>query len=126
MDSLSRVLTALRREQPDRVPIVEFVIDPKVAKAAVPGCTSTADCMDKLNMDAVSCGVQFTPVEHRQDGSWTDEWGVAYKPGPEVASHPVSGPINSMNPATAAAGLSRATRLLVTGGRMPSRILTKS
>ena len=96
MDSLSRVLTALRREQPDRVPIVEFVIDPKVAKAAVPHCTDVANCMDKLNMDAVSCGVQFAPVQHHQDGTWIDEWGVTYKPGPEVADHPISGPITSM------------------------------
>ena len=97
MNSRDRVLTALRRQQPDRVPRVEFVIDPKVAKAAVPNCTDVADCMDKLNMDAVSCGVQFAPVEHHQDGTWTDEWGVLYKPGPEVVAHPVSGPIASMS-----------------------------
>jgi uroporphyrinogen decarboxylase len=53
--------------------------------------------MDKLNMDAVSCGVQFAPVEHRQDGTWIDEWGVLYKSGPEVVAHPVSGPIASMD-----------------------------
>ena len=96
MNSRYRVLAALRREQPDRVPIVEFVIDPKVAKSAVPDCVDMADCMDRLNMDAVSCGVQFAPVENHPDGTWIDEWGVLYKSGPEVVAHPVSGPITSM------------------------------
>lgn len=97
MNSQERVLTAVRRQQPDRVPIIELVIDPKVAKAAVPDCTDVADCMDKLNIDSVSCGVEFGAVEHRQDGTWIDEWGVTYKSGPEVVSHPVAGPISSMS-----------------------------
>lgn len=97
MNSTDRVLTALRCQQPDRVPIVEMVIDPKVAKAAVPDCQAVADCMDKLDMDCVSCGVRFSPVENREDGTWVDEWGVIYKSGPEVVAHPVCGPISSMN-----------------------------
>ena len=96
MTSRERVLTALRRDEPDRVPVVELLIDPKVAKGAVPESSDVADCMDRLDMDAVSCGVAFSPVEHREDGSWTDEWGVLYKPGAEVLAHPVKGPINSM------------------------------
>ena len=95
MNSRQRVITALRREQPDRVPIVEFLIDPKVAKAAVPDCIDVADCMDQLNMDAVSCGVLFQPVEHYQDETWLDEWGVLYKSGVEVVAHPLKGPIAS-------------------------------
>lgn len=97
MNSRERVLVALRREQPDRVPIVEFVIDPKVAKAAVPESSDVADCMDRLNMDAVSCGVQFVKVEDRPDGTWIDEWGVAYLDGPEVVAHPIRGPIATMD-----------------------------
>lgn len=37
MNSLERVRSALQRGQPDRVPIAEFLIDLKVAQAAVPG-----------------------------------------------------------------------------------------
>ena len=97
MNSTDRVLTALRCQQSDRVPIVEMVIDPKVAKAAVPDRQDVADCMDKLDMDCVSCGVLFSPVEDREDGTWVDEWGVIYKSGPEVVAHPVCGPISSMD-----------------------------
>lgn len=45
--------------QPDRVPVVEFVIDEKVARAAVPDCRDVADCMDRLDMDCVGCGAFF-------------------------------------------------------------------
>jgi len=96
MNSRERVITALRRGQPDKVPVVEFVVDPKVAKAAVPGCRDVADCMDRLNMDAVGCGVKFDAVEQREDGTWVDEWGVLYMTTAEVVPHPVRGPITSM------------------------------
>ncbi len=96
MNSPERVQTALRRGQPDRVPIVEFVIDPKVAEAAVPGCVDTSDCKDRLGMDSVGCGVQFDAVEEHADGTYVDEWGVTYRRNPEVVAHPVRGPIETM------------------------------
>ena len=89
-------MAALRREEVDRVPIVEFVIDPRVAKAMVPDCLDVADCMDRIGLDAVCCGVNFDTVERKPDGSWIDEWGVTYLPSPEAISHPVHGPIASM------------------------------
>ena len=42
--------------------MMEMVIDPKVAAAAVPGCKDMPDCMDKLDMDGVGCGVVFSRV----------------------------------------------------------------
>jgi uroporphyrinogen decarboxylase len=96
MNSPQRVDVAMRRGQPDRVPIVEFVIDPKVAEAAVPGCVDTSDCKDRLGMDSVGCGVRFDPVETYDDGAWVDEWGVTYRQNPEVVAHPVRGPIETM------------------------------
>jgi uroporphyrinogen decarboxylase len=95
MNSVERVKTALRRGQPDRVPVLEFVIDERVAARAVPGCRDVADCMDRLDMDAVGCGASFPPVCHGDDGTYVDEWGVTYKPGPEAVAHPVAGPIKT-------------------------------
>jgi len=37
MTSPTRVEAALRLGQPDRVPVLEFVVNEKVARAAVPG-----------------------------------------------------------------------------------------
>ena len=97
MNSRERILAALRREQPDRVPVAEFLIDPKVAQAAIPEARDMADCMDKLGMDNICCGVVFSEVDRHDDGTWIDEWGVTYKYGSEVLSHPICGPISSMD-----------------------------
>ena len=69
MNSSERVKAALRRQKPDRVPILEFVMDPKVAAAAAPGCRDVADCMDRLGLDGVACGKLLphgTPQEVRE------------------------------------------------------------
>jgi uroporphyrinogen decarboxylase len=99
VNSVERVFAALRREQPDRVPVIEFLIDENVARAAHPGCRDVADCMDRLGLDAVACGACFPPVRENPDGSYVDEWGVTYRSGPEAVAHPVSGPIRTMGDA---------------------------
>jgi uroporphyrinogen decarboxylase len=98
---VERVHTALRNQQPDRVPVVEFLIDEAVARAAAPDCRDVADAMDRLGFDAVGCGARFERIEERPDGSFVDEWGVTYKPSPEAVSHPVSGPIRNRSDAEA-------------------------
>jgi uroporphyrinogen decarboxylase len=75
---------------------MEFVVDEKVARAAMPGCRDVADCMDRLDMDAVGCGASFPPVRENADGSYVDEWGVTYRRGPEAVAHPVAGPVRTM------------------------------
>lgn len=98
MNSYERVKIALElKEEPDRVPIVEFVIDPKVIREACPGAKDQADFARVMGLDAVSCGAQFNKVSENDDGTYVDEWGVTYKGGPEVVAHPIKGPIESMN-----------------------------
>ncbi|MDD4869391.1 MAG: uroporphyrinogen decarboxylase family protein [Kiritimatiellae bacterium] len=99
MNSVERVHTALKRKQPDRVPVIEFVVDEKVAKAAVPGCRDVADCMDQLDMDNVGCGAYFETVQRNADGSFIDEWGITYLPSEEAVAHPLRGPIVTMDDA---------------------------
>ncbi len=41
MTSYERVVAAFRRQEPDRVPIFELMIDPKVIDAILPGATFT-------------------------------------------------------------------------------------
>lgn len=101
MNSVERVRAALRLRQPDRVPVLEFVIDEKVARAAVPGGADVADCMDRLGMDGVGCGAHFEIVARNPDGSYVDEWGVTYKRSPEAVAHPHRGPIETMDDARA-------------------------
>ena len=99
MNSVDRVHTALKLGQPDRVPVLEFVVDEKVARAAMPGCRDVADCMDRLDMDGVGCGAYFAKVSANPDGSYTDEWGVTYLPSPEAVAHPLRGPIATLEDA---------------------------
>ena len=101
MNSVERVHTALKLGQPDRVPVLEFVVDEKVARAAAPGCRDVADCMDRLDMDGVGCGALFEQVQTFEDGSYTDAWGVLYRPGPEAVAHPLRGPIETLEDALA-------------------------
>ena len=56
MDSPERVLTALRGEQPDRVPLMEIIVDPKVVQALHPGC-------DRFDPDDAAC------VRHPRPGA---------------------------------------------------------
>jgi hypothetical protein len=85
-NSAKRVEQALRLGQPDRVPVVEFLIDERVAAAAVPGCRDVADCMDRLGMDCVCCRAEYGKIREFDDGLFLDEWGVLYKPGREAVS----------------------------------------
>ncbi len=101
MNSIERVHCALRGEQPDRVPVVEFVIDEKVFARAVPGCRDVADCMDRLGMDSVGCGAFFGKVRENSDGSFVDEWGVTYISNTEAVAHPVAGPVKTLADAKA-------------------------
>lgn len=101
MNSVERVMTALRGGAPDRVPVLEFLVDEKVAAAAAPGCRDVADCMDRLDMDAVGCGASFPPIRENSDGTYVDEWDVTYKPGAEAVAHPIRGPIKTLADAKA-------------------------
>ena len=101
MTSPTRVEAALRLGQPDRVPVLEFVVNEKVARAAVPGCRDVADCMDQLDMDGVGCSAHFETVSRNPDGSFVDEWGVTYFPSVEAVAHPVRGPIETLDDARA-------------------------
>jgi uroporphyrinogen decarboxylase len=95
MGSVERVMTALALKQPDRVPVMEFVVDEAVARRAAPGCRDAADAMDRLGMDAVACGAVFRRTAEHADGTYTDEWGVRYKPGPEAVAHPLDGSLRT-------------------------------
>lgn len=99
MTSKERVLTALHGNVPDRVPVVEFVIDENVARRAAPGCMDVADCMDRIGMDGVGCGASFATVRENADGSYIDEWGVTYLPCAEQVAHPLAGPVQSRDDA---------------------------
>ena len=94
MNGYERVMTAMRRGQPDRVPIIETSIDAKVIDAVVPGGDMPA-FVEKLDLDAIGCG----PFYRRDDlpgNRYRDEWGTIYHADPQLLGSPLDGPIHAM------------------------------
>lgn len=95
MNSYERVMTALELKEPDRVPILEWVISSNVIKAICPHANDQADFEEIMDLDVVCTAAQFNKVSENRDGTYTDEWGVIFKSGPEVVDHPLKGPIRT-------------------------------
>ncbi len=95
MNSYERVMLALQRREPDRVPIAEFVISPKIIHALYPQARDQADFEELAELDSASCGPSFLRGELDASGGYTDEWGVYYRPTTEVLDHPIRGPVES-------------------------------
>lgn len=94
MNSVERVFAALKRQQPDRVPIIEAVIDGKVRQALFPEATEVGAFSEAIGLDAVATGLEFRR-RSEDDQSYHDEWGVYYRGVAEALSHPVRGPITT-------------------------------
>lgn len=95
MNSHERVMLALDRKEPDRVPIVEWSISPKVFKALCPEASVQTDFEERMGLDAVCAVYQFKTIAENRDGTYVDEMGVTFKPSVEVIDHPFRGPIQS-------------------------------
>ena len=91
MNSYQRVMTALERGEPDRVPIVEWAVSRKVIKALCPTAKDQTDLEEMLELDGVSTVAQFSKVSENPDGTYVDEWDVLFKPTPEEIDHPIIG-----------------------------------
>jgi len=97
VNSYQRVMTAMERREPDRVPIVEWAISRKVIKAMCPAAKDQTDIEAMLDLDGVSTVAQYDKVFENADGSYVDEWGVTYRPTPEEIDHPIRGPIRTID-----------------------------
>ncbi len=100
MNSAERVFTALRGEVPDRVPILEWWVHPKVCEALVPGAT-WPDFVEQMRLDAIS-GLflfegTFTETEVGEK-VFVDEWGVTRGVTAEYEA-PIDGPIKTLDDA---------------------------
>lgn len=99
MNSRERVIAALERRVPDRVPYFECVIDAKVMQALRPGA-DYYDFNDWLGMDNVGQNRSSWSRENVQfideaRGLFRDKWGVIRAFGPESTPAPIEGPIKS-------------------------------
>lgn len=102
MNSYERVATVLNGEIPDRVPSFELMIDPKVIRGII-GTDSYFDLCDELDIDVV---ISQTPSKlYREEcidqerQIVRNEWGIMRQYNGEVVSHPLHGPIETLEDA---------------------------
>jgi uroporphyrinogen decarboxylase len=90
MTGRERMLAALRGEEPDRLPTLEWIIDPGVIKAMT-GQDSENEFIRQMGLDAMAIGTDMKK-EIVDDRHFKDEWGitrVSYDSYPNAVGHPV-------------------------------------
>jgi hypothetical protein len=74
LTSVERIMRVLRREEPDRVPHFEWLVDRKVREALCPGCKTYNEFAVRLGHDAVLADPNFKK-EQLGPKRWRSEWG---------------------------------------------------
>ncbi|MCZ7640973.1 MAG: hypothetical protein M5U12_35920 [Verrucomicrobia bacterium] len=91
MNGKQRILCALRREIPDRVPTFEWFIDASVGQALV-GSGDLLDIVQRLELDAINVRPDYRR-QFRDDATFTDEWGITRQLTGDVLPAVVRSPI---------------------------------
>jgi uroporphyrinogen decarboxylase len=94
LTSEERVLRALRRQEPDRVPHFEWAVDRKVRAALCPGCQSHNEFALRMGHDAVLVDPDFRK-ESAGPGRWLSEWGYVTQDTSEEHGIEVESPIKT-------------------------------
>lgn len=93
LTSAERVRRVLRREEPDRVPHFEWIIDRRVRDAICPGSTMEEFTV-RMGLDAI-----LTAPDYRREqigpNRFRNEWGTVLEYSAEEYGMPVSGPIKT-------------------------------
>jgi uroporphyrinogen decarboxylase len=99
MNSRERVIAALERREPDRVPFFECVIDERVMQALLPGCDyfqfNDWIGLDNASQNRSSWSRENVEFVDEEKGLFRDKWGVIRAFGPESTPAPVEGPIKT-------------------------------
>jgi uroporphyrinogen decarboxylase len=95
MTSEERVLCVLRRQQPDRVPHFEWLVDRRVREALSPDCTDPIEFAVRHDHDAIIVDPIFKK-ERIGENRWLSEWGYVSQDTAEEHGIEVESPIRSM------------------------------
>jgi uroporphyrinogen decarboxylase len=97
MNSRERVIAALERKQPDRVPFFECVIDERVMQGVLPGCDyfefNEYIGLDIASQNRSSWSRDNVDMIDEERGLFRDKWGVIRAFGTESTPAPIEGPI---------------------------------
>ena len=92
-----RIVRALNRQEPDRVPHFEWYIDKKVMSAISGGIDYEKFCYE-MDIDAICVDLNFDK-KMIADDLIQDEWGMIKKDTGESHTYPVDGPIRTLKDA---------------------------
>jgi uroporphyrinogen decarboxylase len=95
LTSAERIMRVLRREEPDRVPHFEWLVDRKVRDALCPGCKTYNEFAVRMGHDAVLADPDFKK-EQIGPGRKRSEWGYVTQDTPEEHGIEVESPIKTM------------------------------
>jgi len=95
LTSAERVRRVLRREEPDRIPHFEWIIDRHVREAILPGTTMEEFTL-RMGLDAI---LTAPDIQRHEVGPnrWRTEYGVTVEKGEEEHVVPVAGPIKTLD-----------------------------
>ncbi len=92
MTGQERFLTTLRREQPDRIPVWELIVNRPVIEALY-GDISYLDFAEIEDHDGVTIFEDGRPAAHIDEDTVRDEWGIVWRTAasgiPYVVEHPI-------------------------------------
>lgn len=91
MNGRERMLTALRRGTPDKVPLWELIINEPVIKAICPEC-SYPDFVELVDMDGATAGEDLR-LEEISPGRFKCEWGILWEKTKDGILYPLKGPL---------------------------------
>lgn len=91
MNGHERIIAALQRRQPDRVPTFEWFIDKKVTRALV-GTEDILEAVDALDIDGVNVRADYAQT-YISDTDYVDEWGTTRRVTGEALAAAVSSPV---------------------------------
>lgn len=95
MTSEERVLRTLQRQEPDRVPHFEWVVDHQVREAICPGCKGHDDFAVQMEHDAIIVDLNYKK-EKVGANRWLSEWGYVTQDTNEEHGIEVESPIKTM------------------------------
>jgi uroporphyrinogen decarboxylase len=95
MTSEERVMRALQRQEPDRVPHFEWLVDRRVREVLCPGCKSPNDFALQMGHDAILVDPTFKK-ERVGSNRWLSEWGYVSQDTSEEHGIEVESPIKTM------------------------------
>jgi uroporphyrinogen decarboxylase len=95
MTSEERIFRVLQRQEPDRVPHFEWVVDHRVREALCPGCKSHNDFAVQMGHDAIIVDPIFKK-EKVGANRWHTEWGYVTQDTDEEHGIEVESPIKTM------------------------------